>query len=252
MFVRRFAAAVTVASAAFIAPVAHAPSACAASAHHAALIIDTGSQVVRKCVGFDEDSITGKDMLDRADVNVVYSDKYSEAFVCSMLGVGNDQAHCPNNDANQNWSYYEAKSGDAGFPSSYSNVGASRTTVRDGDVEGWTWGRQSPPPYSPASAVCPAAAPAPTTTAPAPAVTTTAGRSGFAAVRSGGTSNGPSTTSPDTTSTTTTTTTASRRLAIHQTNDKSGSPLALAAIGAIVVGLGAASFVISRRRAAGG
>jgi len=262
MLLRRLAVALAVAGAIAV-PAAHAPSACAASAHHAALIIDTGDQVVRRCVGFDEDSITGKDVLDRANVDPVYSDKYSDAFICSLLGVGNDQAHCPNSDPAKNWVYWEAKSGDPTFTKP--GQAASRTDVHDGDVEGWTWANATPPPYSSTASVCPASTPPPppppppaASPPPPPASGTTVVPSSGAA-KSGGT-NTSSTTPGDTTSSTaadstTSTPTTSGSLALRESRDdggKGGSPWALAAVGVIVAGLGTASVVISRRRRVGG
>jgi len=253
MFWRRGACVVLFVSG-FVIPVAHATTACAAGAHHAALIIDTGDRVVRRCVAFDEESISGQQMLDRADVDVVYSNKYSEAFICSILGVGNDQAHCPNSDANSNWVYWQAAAGSNVYLRP--NQGASRTKVHDGDVEGWHW-QTGLPPYTPASEICPAAP------------TTTAATGGTAAPRNSTSTTGVGVTSritrpdtdtsvgettqvPATTESTTTSTTAARQLALPVDDGGGGSPWALVAVGGLIVGLGIGAWQINRRRAAGG
>jgi hypothetical protein len=139
-----------------------APPACAASVHHAALIVDTGSGPVRQfCVGFTEDTITGKDVLDRAGMNpppVYHSYGANGVAVCALLGVGRDADHCL--ESGNNWAYYRATGGATAF--SYSDAGASSTTVHDGDVEGWKWeAAPMPPAFTPAGQVCPASSPSP-------------------------------------------------------------------------------------------
>jgi hypothetical protein len=246
-------------------PVAHAPAACAATKHQATLVIDTGDGVTRRCVGFDEDSISGKDVLDRAGVGVEYSNKYSEAFVCRILGVGNDQAHCPNQNPGQNWVYWEAKSGSSTY--SMPSLGPSSTTVRDGDVEGWVWANAVPPPYQqcdpPATAPSsppPPPPPPPSGLTPAPGGATATTRDTVPTGPGPAIHNATTTSLADASSTSTastdtpgtsTSTTATDSIALRRSDDKGGSPWALAVVGALVVGLGAASAVISRRRRVG-
>jgi hypothetical protein len=251
------------------APVLHgAGPACAATPHHAALVIDTGSQVVRRCVGFSEDSITGKDVLDRAGVDPVYVDYSGQVFVCSLLGVGNARDQCPNSEPADNWVYFHAAAGSNTFTKA--PRGASDTTVHDGDVEGWHW-RPGTPPYSSVTEVCPPDAPATTAatqpsqpaggaaTSPAPSPSSGAGTT-TARAPAGATA---TTTMPsDAAGTTTTTSVADgaaitsttgrqQRLALRESG-KGGSPIGLAVVGVMIAGMGVASWRISRRRAAGG
>jgi hypothetical protein len=252
---RRLFAVVAAAAASVVVPVAHAPVACAAGAHHAALIIDTGDRVVRRCVAFDEDSLTGEEVLDRADVDAVYSNKYSEAFVCSLLGVGNDQAHCPNSDPNKNWVYWQARSGSSVY--TRPSQGASNTTVRDGDVEAWHW-TTGVPPYSSVNDVCPIATSptTPTTTgAPPgdvspPTATTTTRRVPAAATTTS--ADAPTSTSSTEVTSSSTSTTASDQVALPVNDTKSGSPLGFTIIGALIAGMGIAAWRISKARAARG
>ena len=143
--------------------------ACAAAANHAALIVDTGSGSAHTyCVGFDGDSISGKDVLDLAhmDPPPVYRPYGGNGVaVCQLLGVGRDADHCL--EAGANWAYYRGAAGASGF--TYSNAGASSTVVHDGDVEGWVWETApAPPPFRPASQVCAASSGGgPATTVPA-------------------------------------------------------------------------------------
>lgn len=151
-----------------------APTAVAtAGENHAAVIVDTGQTVKKVCVTFSEEAISGAEALRRANVDAVftsYGDKGQG--VCAICGVG-----CPAGDCfcdrSRFWAYHRAAPGGA---YAFSRAGASSTTVRDGDVEGWRWGTGGAPPYASVGEVCGVAEPAPglqppeptTTEAPAP------------------------------------------------------------------------------------
>lgn len=162
-----------------LAPVA----AVAAVEHHAAVIVDTGETVKKVCVAFSEDQISGAEALRRAQVDAVFASYGGRGeAVCSICGVG-----CPAGDCfcdpRRFWAYHRAEPG-GGY--TFSRSGASTTVVRDGDVEGWSWGGGAPPPYASVGQVCGIAEPPPRssgssgspaspsqTTAPAAAPTTT-------------------------------------------------------------------------------
>jgi hypothetical protein len=169
-----------------------APAA-AAVQHHAAVVVDTGTSVKKVCVAFPEDSISGEEALRRADaverLDPVFSDRYGSKglAVCSLCGVGcGDPSDCFCDSAHY-WAYHRAAPGDGSY--TFSSRGASTTVVRDGDVEGWKWGKGEPPELTTVGKVCnvdepPArpssggstattGPPAPATTAP-PEPTTTA------------------------------------------------------------------------------
>jgi hypothetical protein len=235
-----------------VAPVARMPAACAASPHHAALIVDTGDRVERRCVAFPEDAISGKDVLDRAAVGVVYREYSYGAAVCSILGVGNSADDCLGERSGNFWTYYRAAKGSVTFTPS--SQGVSTSEVKDGDVDGWHW-KTGVPPYAPVSDVCAeAASTAPTAaTAATTAVATTA--TPVSTRRVGGVSSitpeptDTSTTAAATTSTgPTTSTTARPQLALPVKNEKGGSPWGLAALGALLAGIGVATWRINRRR----
>lgn len=137
----------------------------AAAPNHAAVIVDTGQTVKKVCVTFDEEAISGAEALRRANVDAVfasYGDKGDG--VCAICGVG-----CPAGDCfcdrSRFWAYHRAAPGGA---YAYSRAGASSTTVRDGDVEGWRWGTGTAPPYASVGEVCGVAEPASGTPPPAP------------------------------------------------------------------------------------
>lgn len=154
-----------------------------AEEHRAAVIVDTGTQVKSVCVRFREESISGVEALARAQVDpVLQAFSGKGAAVCALCGVG-----CPAGDSclscnpdGKFWSYSRAPAGTGSLRTS--GVGASSTTVHDGDVEGWKWALGGAPPFQTVEQVC-GEAPASTTTTPAPtspAVSTT--RPGTAAI----------------------------------------------------------------------
>lgn len=154
-------------------PGAPAPAAAATAGvaqHRAAVIIDTGTEVKSVCVRFQEESLSGIDALARAQVDpVVQAFSGKGAAVCALCGVG-----CPAGDScltcnpeGRFWSYSRAPAGATSLR--VSPVGASSTTVYDGDVEGWRWALGGAPPFRTVEQVCGESAAAPETTAPAPA-----------------------------------------------------------------------------------
>ena len=145
-----------------------------APGHRAAVIVDTGTEVRRVCVRFAEESLTGIEALVRAGTDpVLRAFAGKGAAVCSLCGTG-----CPGDGScltcdpgGRFWSYSRAPSGTGALRTS--GVGASSTTVRDGDVEGWRWGTGGTPPFATVGEVCGEVAPA-TTTSAAATVTTAA------------------------------------------------------------------------------
>lgn len=153
----------------------------AAREHRVAVIVDTGSQVKSVCVRFREESISGVEALNRAQLDPVFQAFSGKgAAVCALCGVG-----CPTGEScltcnaeGRFWAYSRAPAGTASLRTS--GVGASSTTVRDGDVEGWRWALGGTPPFAPVEQVCGEVVPGapPTTATPPPpstgsAVTTT-------------------------------------------------------------------------------
>ena len=123
--------------------------------HRAAVLVDTGTEVKSVCVRFREESISGIEALQRAAVDpVLQAFSGKGAAVCSLCGVG-----CPAGEScltcnaeGRFWSYSRAPAGTTTLRTS--GVGASSTTVRDGDVEGWRWGLGGAPPFVTVQQVC--------------------------------------------------------------------------------------------------
>ncbi|MDQ1403220.1 MAG: hypothetical protein QOG03_1536 [Actinomycetota bacterium] len=163
------------------------PPARAATTHRALVVVDTGSQVKHRCIGFSSDTITGRQAIDRADVQPVYSGYSAQGTaVCSLCGTGcpADNCFC---DPNRYWRYYRQPAGSSSV--TYSNQGAGSTTVHDGDVEHWSWATTNTPKPGPDNIdqYCAPVAQATTTSAPS-----SGGSTGSAGGSSGGPSPAPS------------------------------------------------------------
>lgn len=135
----------------------------AAGANHARVIVDTGTQTIVRDISFDG-SITGIQALQLAGADpVVYSFSGQGGAVCRLYGVGRDAGPGCLGGADGDpsyWQYFRAPAGTTAF--TYSRAGAGSVQVRDGDVEGWSWGSNG---VAPAWST-PAVTPPPTTPPP--------------------------------------------------------------------------------------
>ncbi len=118
------------------------------------------------CVFFDEEEISGYELLVRSGFD--FEDEnfgYGHA-ICKIGPDGCDTSQgqdcfC---DKSKSWNYLTRNKGDPTWD--LSPVGADSRDVRDGDLDGWSWGPNGSPPKPPAmpfSDVCPAAAAATST-----------------------------------------------------------------------------------------
>jgi hypothetical protein len=156
-------AAAVVGSVALVAP---APEANAqTSTARAVVIVDLGSLgggVHTTVIDFDG-TVSGLQALQLAGASpgtITYG-ALGQA-VCTLYGAGDPllPGHCPGG-----WTYFRAYGGAGGW--SQSGLGASITTVHDGDVEGWRYGGGAPPFQSFCAVVgCAPPAPAPTVAPP--------------------------------------------------------------------------------------
>jgi len=135
--------------------------------------------VFTKCVEFEEDQISGLEVLLRSGLRVIYQQSGLGAAVCKIEDDGCDYpsepcfCKCPGGPNCVYWSYWHLKEGKW----QYSPVGAGGYFVRDGDVEGWAWGPGTAgsglePPVIDFNSIC-APPPTPTST-PTPSPTPTA------------------------------------------------------------------------------
>lgn len=113
-----------------------------------ALVVGLGDgEVLTRCVAFDEDQISGLDLLLRTDLEVLYEVAGGAGTkVCSIQGEGCDYPNqdcfceCPGGPNCVYWSYWHLKNG----AWQYSPVGGGAYSVSDGAVEGWAWGVELP------------------------------------------------------------------------------------------------------------
>jgi hypothetical protein len=134
--------------------------------HRAAVVVDTGSGVRYGCVRFTAESISAKQALEQAAMDPVFQEFGGNlgSAVCSLCGTGCPVGSCLTCAA-QVWSYWRQPAGSGGF--TLSGAGVSNVAVRDGDIEGWVWGRTGPPPGITVENVC-GSAPVPPAPPPAP------------------------------------------------------------------------------------
>jgi hypothetical protein len=105
-----------------------------------------GDDYITRCVTFNEPSITGYEVLERSNLEIVAAD----GIICDIEGVsGCLPDNCLCSSANY-WSYWHLS--DSAW--TYSTVGSSTYQVEDGDVEGWSWGGGEAPPVASLDEIC--------------------------------------------------------------------------------------------------
>ncbi len=141
----------------------------AAGKNRAGVIVRHSDGTVRDmCVFFDEEEISGYELLERSGITFEAESYGTDHAICKIGSEGCSPSHgedCLKCKEPNAWSYYLRNAGDSTW--GYSSVGADRRNVHNGYLDGWSWGEgsQAPkPPAVPFSDVCPAAAA--TTTAP--------------------------------------------------------------------------------------
>jgi hypothetical protein len=143
-------------------------------ANRAGVVVRQSDGTVRDmCVFFEQDEISGYELLERSGLTFEAEDYGTRHAICKIgndgcsPSKGEDCLECRKPDA---WSYYLRNKGDTTWV--YSQVGADDRNVRDGYIDGWSWGEgsQAPkPPAIPFSDVCPATATSTTAPRPVPA-----------------------------------------------------------------------------------
>lgn len=137
--------------------------------NRAGLVVRLGDgNVLTRCVEFDEAEISGYELMERAGLEVARRADGLGGIVCSIQGigcpVGNCFCQCSGSTCTY-WSYWHLVGGQW----SYSSLGADIHRVRNGDIEGWSWGENESPPLVPFDQICVA----PATATPVPTATPT-------------------------------------------------------------------------------
>lgn len=127
--------------------------------NRAALVVSNGDGVVNtQCVNFAEPELTGYELLERSGLPAEIDYQAGGTAVCSIEGTGCPASdcfcECRGSDC-EYWSYWHQ----IGQEWEYSVVGASVYPVRNGAVEGWSWGPGSvteaiPPPAASFADIC--------------------------------------------------------------------------------------------------
>ncbi len=112
--------------------------------NRAALVVRGGDGSVQtKCVSFAEPAISGEELLNRSGMTVVINPNLgSGGAVCSINGYGcafpTEDCFCKCQGAKcEYWAYYHW----VGGAWQYSQVGATGYQVKNGALEGWSWGQ---------------------------------------------------------------------------------------------------------------
>ena len=131
----------------FIAVIFESTLAQAENPNRAGLVIDHGNgTVVKQCLEFSESEISGYELLEKSglDLNIEASSGIGVA-ICRIDGRGctypEDECFCRCSGGGECvfWSYWYQDNGDWQF----SGSGASKLTVRNGDMQAWVWGEGS-------------------------------------------------------------------------------------------------------------
>ncbi|MEO6629330.1 MAG: hypothetical protein ABIP03_12270 [Aquihabitans sp.] len=140
-------------------------------AQQATVVVDTGAGPVwSACITF-AGSVSGVEALELAARTIPGLDPVYDIYagqgraICQLRGVGNPPPDCLGKSA-EYWSYFRN--------GTYAAGGAGAAAVHGGDVEGWRWGRGTPPRAATVGTEAAAAPPRPappTTTPAAPPVT---------------------------------------------------------------------------------
>lgn len=114
--------------------------------NQAALVVQLGAgQVETRCVAFEQDEVTGADLLARSGLDVILDPASSMGIiVCQIEGKG--CAHpaepcfcqCMGGGECAYWNYFYRDPEQSEW--AYSALGAALRKVRHGSVEGWVWG----------------------------------------------------------------------------------------------------------------
>jgi hypothetical protein len=121
--------------------VAGGPAARAQGPHEAGLVIRFEESTITRCVEFEEDEITGYELLTRSGLQVMAQSTGLGSAICKIEDLGCPASNCfcrCQGSACAYWAYMRLT--ENGWL--YSPLGASVSKVRQGQVDGWSWGAQ--------------------------------------------------------------------------------------------------------------
>lgn len=115
-----------------------ATAACAGTDDRAALVVDTGESTFSFCVSLPDDSVSGLELIELANDQYGLQYRFGDGgqAVCMLANVGAEGDDCFGKYPDF-WGFWRGN-GSGGW--TWSSVGAGSTLVRDGDIQGWSWG----------------------------------------------------------------------------------------------------------------
>lgn len=114
-----------------------------------------------RCVSFNENSISGYELLQRSGFSIIASFEAQGAAICKIETVGCPASDCFCQSPPDYWSYWQHQGNDW----IYAAQGSSNTQIQDGDMDAWAWGPGDPPALIDFDQICAAAEVNPTPTA---------------------------------------------------------------------------------------
>jgi hypothetical protein len=124
------------------------PVASAQAANRAGLVIVHGDgTVVTRCVAFEDETISGYDLLARSGLDLRMEVAGMGPAICRLDQEGCDEGqdcfcHCQSGSCTY-WTYWRQVPAGETMEWQYSSIGAGNTQVTDGMVEGWVWGESA-------------------------------------------------------------------------------------------------------------
>jgi hypothetical protein len=145
-------------------------------AHQAGLVVQFGDgRVETRCVRFEDDQITGADLLALSGLDTVMDPSSGMGVtVCQIEGEGCTYpaepcfCQCMGGGECAYWNYFFREAGQADW--TYSALGAAIHKTEPGSVEGWVWGDGHSPPAEELTfeVICASPTPNPTATSEPP------------------------------------------------------------------------------------
>ena len=119
-------------------PTLGASAACAGTGDRAGLVVDTGENTFTYCVSLTDDSVSGLELIQLANAQHGLQYRFGDGgqAVCMLANIGAEGDDCFG-EYPDFWGYWR---GDGNGGWTWSSVGAGSTLVRDGDIQGWSWG----------------------------------------------------------------------------------------------------------------
>jgi hypothetical protein len=120
--------------------------------NHAGLVVQFGDGSIETfCIPFGEESISGHTLLTESGLPLEQTYNPQGVAMCKIGNYGCPPDNCFCDSPPNYWSYWHLEQNEW----IYSPFGSSTHDLRDGDVDGWSWGIGDPPGITRFDQVCP-------------------------------------------------------------------------------------------------